>query len=937
MRASMIGAGGSGMAYPKPRGVAFPVCKSAWLTSRTGRPSYRREKPSSVLRLQVKRRPRTVTTATVGVVLIALLSLGAQPALATTQITAPASSASLTVGDTITVTAEFRCFGDAGSCAFDHMSATAKVSTNGLGSDLGKIPFATCFDVDINQGLAACRYSGSVTLGNADLGASIISAVHGNGLGTASLTLDNQIAGANTAPVNTLASNASFLKNVSGPISFTVADDDDDELTITISATNGSVAATGGTGVVVNGAGTKSMQIIGKPGDINAATSGSFGYIPDTDYVGNDLVEVFTTDGNGGSDGDFTSIEVTEDTTKPVLMAITQPTTPTNSTPKFVFKTDEDGDISVGGSCGSPSNGNFISANTNTTIDLTRPDNSTALADGTYSDCTVTVTDSSSNTSDPLAISSFTVDFSAPSVTSITRFDPADEVTDADELTFLVTFSEGVDGATVENADFAVSGPSGVTITVAQSLQSVAIYAVKVSGGDMATFEGTVELNLSQLASVTDLNGNIARRFKQPTTFETYTLQRGSGVDEDAIRRRTEAIANNFIGNRGNQITSNEYDFSRRANRGNGGNSGGAVNFTGEGNLSEQTMSFGTSLRQVLNASAAKKNQRLGDLAQGLGVGDQSIYGGNGPATGIDIWMRGQWARFDNDDTSGDFGLVFIGADYRFENGLVLGFVTSIDWTSEENNTQNFKADGRGWLAGPYVVANITDKLIFDGRVAWGRADNSISPFNTYEDDFDSERWLISGKLTGSFSAGGNVLVQPHVGIIYFEEEQEAYTDSNGIGISAQTVELGRLTFGPKVSTSYTTGDGTLVAPYVGIKGIWDFETADTLDLTTGLAASGNEDFRGRVDGGFAVGFTDGVRLTGEGFYDGIGADEYSSYGASVNLRLPLQYESDTPAALRPLSVNGDKSAEGTPAPKAKKPAGQVQAPDLSNYGDKMQ
>lgn len=413
-------------------------------------------------------------------------------------------------------------------------------------------------------------------------------------------------------------------------------------------------------------------------------------------------------------------------------------------------------------------------------------------------------------------------------------------------------------------------------------------------------------------------------------------------VTEALVQTRTRSIIHNFMANRGDQITANDYDFSRRANRGNGGGSGGPVNFSGEGDLSEQKMTFGTSLRQVLGARDVKKRQRLGDLAQGLGVGDQSIYGGSGPATGVDIWMRGHWSRYDNDDTSGDFGLVFIGADYRFENGLVLGFVTSIDWTREENNTDDYKADGRGWLAGPYVVANITDNLVFDGRIAWGQADNHVSPFNTYEDSFDSERWLISGKLTGSFRAGGNVLIQPHVGIIYFEEEQDSYTDSTGTAIASQTVELGRMTFGPKVSTSYTTGAGTVVAPYVAVEGIWDFETADRLDITTGLAAaSGNEDFRGRVEGGFDVGFTDGVRLTGEGFYDGIGADEYSSYGASVNLRLPLQYESDTPAALRPLSVNGDATAAaaGTEggAPAAKKPADRTQAPDLSSYGDKMQ
>jgi len=98
-------------------------------------------------------------------------------------------------------------------------------------------------------------------------------------------------------------------------------------------------------------------------------------------------------------------------------------------------------------------------------------------------------------------------------------------------------------------------------------------------------------------------------------------------------------------------------------------------------------------------------------------------------------------------------------------------------------------------------------------------------------------------------------------------------------------VKLGRLTFGPKVSTSYRTQGGMTLAPYVGLKGIWDFETAEQVDLTTGLAATGNDSLRGRTEAGLSITLPDGKSLTGEGFYDGLGADSYEPYGGSIRVR----------------------------------------------------
>ena len=98
------------------------------------------------------------------------------------------------------------------------------------------------------------------------------------------------------------------------------------------------------------------------------------------------------------------------DTSAPILSEVTPVSTPTNnSTPNYTFNAGEAGNITYGGSCSSVTNSAVAGDNT-ISFD--------SLSDGTYSDCTITVTDSAGNPSDPLSVSTFTVDTQAPEVST---------------------------------------------------------------------------------------------------------------------------------------------------------------------------------------------------------------------------------------------------------------------------------------------------------------------------------------------------------------------------------------------------------------------------------------------------------------------------------------------------------------------------------------
>ena len=102
------------------------------------------------------------------------------------------------------------------------------------------------------------------------------------------------------------------------------------------------------------------------------------------------------------------------DTTAPVIAEFTRVTTPTsNFTPNYTFSSDEAGTITYGGTSNCTSN-TSSAFNGFTSITLI------PLRDGTYDNCTITVTDNSSNTSNTLPLYPFLIDTTAPTLAEVT-------------------------------------------------------------------------------------------------------------------------------------------------------------------------------------------------------------------------------------------------------------------------------------------------------------------------------------------------------------------------------------------------------------------------------------------------------------------------------------------------------------------------------------
>ena len=117
----------------------------------------------------------------------------------------------------------------------------------------------------------------------------------------------------------------------------------------------------------------------------------------ETTLSGSITITSFTVSSSNDTTDNDTS---TSDTTEPTLAEVTAIITTTVTTPDYTFSSDEAGTISYGGSCSSSTTSAISGNNTITLV---------SLSIGTYSDCTITVTDAAENVSSTLTLSSFNV------------------------------------------------------------------------------------------------------------------------------------------------------------------------------------------------------------------------------------------------------------------------------------------------------------------------------------------------------------------------------------------------------------------------------------------------------------------------------------------------------------------------------------------------
>ena len=220
----------------------------------------------------------------------------------------------------------------------------------------------------------------------------------------------------------------------------------------------------------------------------------------------------------------------TVDTTAPTIAEVTSVTTPTSDiTPDYTFSSTEAGTITYGGSCSSSTTSAISGNNTITLV---------SLSERTYSDCTITVTDSAGNISNSLTITSFIVDTTAATlieVTAVTNptYDTTPDYTfsssEAGTITYGGSCSSSTTSATTDNNTITLDPLSGgtysdCTITVTDTAGNVVTKNMRSFSvlEQMGGSRQGVELSLT--TEVTTLAGSFPRLDPDTTDHDNGTL-----------------------------------------------------------------------------------------------------------------------------------------------------------------------------------------------------------------------------------------------------------------------------------------------------------------------------------------------------------------------------------------------------------------------------
>jgi hypothetical protein len=289
-------------------------------------------------------------------------------------------------------------------------------------------------------------------------------------------------------------------------------------------------------------------------------------------------------------------------------------------------------------------------------------------------------------------------------------------------------------------------------------------------------------------------------------------------------------------------------------------------------------------------ASAQAEAARRAGLGMGTPGAPGQMSGAGTARSGFDLWVEGSYASYEyegrGDRNSGGFGLFKMGADYLVSPGLLVGTLVQFDRMSEKSNVLGYKIEGDGWMAGPYVEVRLSRHLIVDMKGLWGTSDNSVSPFLTYTDSFDTARWLASVGLTGFWEMGAWRFT-PRAQVIGYHDEQKAFVSRSGILIPEQSVAIGRLIAGPEVSYRYLHPVGLLIEPRAAVKALWTF-SQDGGNVLGTLQEAPIDTLRTRFEAGLKLQAPGGTRVDLSAGYEGLGDSRLEAVTGKAQLTVPL-------------------------------------------------
>ncbi len=265
----------------------------------------------------------------------------------------------------------------------------------------------------------------------------------------------------------------------------------------------------------------------------------------------------------------------------------------------------------------------------------------------------------------------------------------------------------------------------------------------------------------------------------------------------------------------------------------------------------------------------------LSELAAAMNLGqkhDPSI---------LDFWFEGRYTSYDLEQRrdDGNFSVMYFGTRYMLGPDIMLGYLAQFDQAGEETRA-NGSLFASGWMAGPYMSVRFGQGVVFDGRAAWGTAENL--PNGIVLDTASADRKLVRGTLRGTRQIGGWT-VAPSVGLSYVEDTPERLS---AVLPDASPAGTGRLDILPELKRRFDLDSSTYVEPHLAAGGILSFDDMNRLG-PRGLTMT-DPDLHWKAEAGVAVGVKDSMSLQATGGVETGGAAAADTWSGKLRLNMPL-------------------------------------------------
>lgn len=254
----------------------------------------------------------------------------------------------------------------------------------------------------------------------------------------------------------------------------------------------------------------------------------------------------------------------------------------------------------------------------------------------------------------------------------------------------------------------------------------------------------------------------------------------------------------------------------------------------------------------------------------------------------LNVWAEGYLAHVETEHrygrSDGHAGVLFAGVDYLVSPHLLIGLLAQYDEQERSFQGAGLRFNDQGWLVGPYSVVRLSDNTFLQVRAAAGQSQNDLQLNGAFDDSFDSDRWLVKGRLLTNMKSG-NWLLRPSVSVAYVQDDLEAYHSSSGVDVEGRTLSLGQMKFGPEIAYRYVSGD-YVITPSLTLEGIWNFDRDGSGQGFDDLVDT--EAVRGRIEAGTTFQNSGGTSFGLAATYDGIGTSDFTALGGRARLTVPL-------------------------------------------------